>query len=240
MRNDERVERGRYRDSAVGGGNRNRPRDGSSASLALSRIQVDANFEVDRPPPPHRAHPGEGTKRVVPLPSPRQPGESKPRRRGAFMVHAVLVIDLNGFKAVNDALGHQVGDDVFRAVGDRLRGAVRQGDTVARFGADQFAILFEDVIGEESARVLVEHIPSAIRRPIRMAEREIVPEASIGVAVTGQRPYSAQDLLRFADSAMREAKQRRPSNSVDREDLRRYLSVDGAVFEARRHSGTPA
>jgi predicted signal transduction protein with EAL and GGDEF domain len=89
---------------------------------------------------------------------------------------------------------------------------VRQGDTVARFGADEFAILFEDVNGEDSARVLVEQILRIVRQPITMAEREVVPEVSIGVAVTGAQPYSAQDLLRFADTAMREAKQQRQSH----------------------------
>jgi diguanylate cyclase (GGDEF)-like protein len=134
------------------------------------------------------------------------------RRRGPFMVHAVLVIDLKGFKSINDSLGREEGDEVLRVVADRLRGAVRRGDTVARFGADEFAILFEDVKGENSVRVLVEHLLEVIRQPIWMAERELVLESSIGIAVTGAQPNSARELLRFADTAMREAKQRRQSH----------------------------
>jgi diguanylate cyclase (GGDEF)-like protein len=139
-------------------------------------------------------------------------GHALSRRRGPFMVHAVLVIDLNGFKSINDSLGREGGDEVLRVVADRLRGTVRQGDTVARFGADEFAILFEDVNGENSVRVLVEHLLEVIRQPIVIAERELVLESSIGIAVTGAQPNSAQELLRFADTAMREAKQRRQSH----------------------------
>ena len=134
------------------------------------------------------------------------------RRRGPFMVHAVLVIDLNGFKSINDSLGREGGDEVLRVVADRLLGAVRRGDTVARFGADEFAVLFEDVKGENYVRVLVEHLLEVIRQPIVIAERGLVLEASIGIAVTGAQPNSAQEFLRFADTAMREAKQRRQSH----------------------------
>jgi diguanylate cyclase (GGDEF)-like protein len=128
------------------------------------------------------------------------------------MVHAVLVIDLNGFKSINDLLGREGGDEVLRVVADRLRGAVRRGDTVARFGADEFAVLFEDVNGENPIRVLVEHLLEVIRQPITIAERGLVLESSIGIAVTGAQPNSAEELLRFADTAMREAKQRRQSH----------------------------
>ncbi len=127
------------------------------------------------------------------------------------MVHAVLVINLNGFAVVNDTLGREAGDQVLRVVGQRLHGAVRRGDTVARFGGDEFAILFEDVKGEESVRTLVQHILRTIRQPMTMAGRELIPEASIGVSVTDAQPHSAQDLLLFAETAMREAKQRRQS-----------------------------
>jgi diguanylate cyclase (GGDEF)-like protein len=134
------------------------------------------------------------------------------RRRGPFMVHGVLVIDLNGFKSINDLLGREGGDEILRVVADRLRGAVRRGDTVARFGADEFAILVEDVKGEDSVRAVVEHLLEVIRQPLVIAERGLVLESSIGIAVTGVQPNSAEELLRFADTAMHEAKQRRQSH----------------------------
>jgi diguanylate cyclase (GGDEF)-like protein len=154
------------------------------------------------------------------------------RRRGAFMVHAVLVIDLNGFKSINDLLGREAGDEVLRVVADRLRGAVRRGDTVARFGADEFAILFEDVNGEDSVRVLVEHLLEVIRQPVVFSERRLVLESSIGIAVTGAQPNSAEELLRFADTAMHEAKQRRQSHYFFFEAAMQIALADRVQLEA--------
>ena len=154
------------------------------------------------------------------------------RRRGPFMVHAVLVIDLNGFRSINDLLGRQAGDEVLRVVADRLRGAVRRGDTVARFGADEFAILFEDVNGEDSVRALVEHLLEVIRQPVVFAERRVVLESSIGIAVTGAQPNSAEELLRFADTAMHEAKQRRQSHYFFFETAMQIALADRVQLEA--------
>jgi diguanylate cyclase (GGDEF)-like protein len=154
------------------------------------------------------------------------------RRRGPFMVHAVLVIDLNGFKSINDLLGREAGDEVLQVVADRLRGAVRRGDTVARFGADEFAILFEDVNGEDPVRVLVEHILEVVRQPVVFAERRVVLESSIGIAVTGAQPNSAEELLRFADTAMHEAKQRRQSHYFFFEAAMQIALADRVQLEA--------
>jgi diguanylate cyclase (GGDEF)-like protein len=154
------------------------------------------------------------------------------RRRGPFMVHAVLVIDLNGFKSINDLLGREAGDEVLQVVADRLRGAVRRGDTVARFGADEFAILFEDVNGEDSVRALVEHLLEVIRQPVVFAERRVVLESSIGIAVTGAQPNSAEELLRFADTAMHEAKLRRQSHYFFFEAAMQIALADRVQLEA--------
>jgi diguanylate cyclase (GGDEF)-like protein len=129
------------------------------------------------------------------------------RRRSFSTKHAVLMIDLNGFKSVNDSLGHEAGDEVLRAVAGRLRSAIRRGDTVARFGGDEFAILFEDVTGEESLVELVEHLLDVVRKPITIANRKLEPEASVGIALTGEEPLTAEELLRYADTAMYQAKQ---------------------------------
>jgi diguanylate cyclase (GGDEF)-like protein len=129
------------------------------------------------------------------------------RRRSFSTQHAVLMIDLNGFKSVNDSLGHEAGDEVLRVVAGRLRSAIRRGDTVARFGGDEFAILFEDVIGEETTVELVEHLLDVVRQPITIANRNLEPEASVGIALTGEEPLAADELLRYADTAMYQAKQ---------------------------------
>jgi diguanylate cyclase (GGDEF)-like protein len=134
------------------------------------------------------------------------------RRRSSFMVDAVVVINLNGFKSVNESLGREAGDEVLKVVGERLNEVVRRSDTVARFGEDEFAILFKDISGEDSARALVEHILRIVRRPVMVAERELILEARIGVAVSAARPYSAQDLLCFAETAMCQAKRRGQSH----------------------------
>jgi len=154
------------------------------------------------------------------------------RRRAPFMEHAVLVIDLNGFKSINDLLGRGAGDEVLRVVADRLRGAVRRGDTVARFGADEFAILFEDVNGEDSVRVLVEHLLEVIRQPVVFAQRRVVLESSMGIAVTGTQANSAEELLRFADTAMHAAKQRRQSHYFFFEAAMQIALADRVQLEA--------
>jgi diguanylate cyclase (GGDEF)-like protein len=118
---------------------------------------------------------------------------------------AVLFLDLDDFKGVNDSLGHGAGDTLLTAVAARLRAAVREGDTIARLGGDEFAVLLEDVpdvaCAERAARRLLE----ALDRPIALGEHRITAGASIGVAVSdGRQP--AEEVLRNADVAMYRAK----------------------------------
>ncbi|MGA5298818.1 putative bifunctional diguanylate cyclase/phosphodiesterase [Nucisporomicrobium flavum] len=115
---------------------------------------------------------------------------------------AVLLIDLDDFKLVNDDLGHSLGDELLATVADRLRREMRPGDTLARLGGDEFAVLVED-IDEPSAVALAERLLRAAREPIRLASRELTCSLSIGIA-GGTRP--AEHLLRDADLAMYAAK----------------------------------
>jgi diguanylate cyclase (GGDEF)-like protein len=117
------------------------------------------------------------------------------------------MLDLDGFKSVNDTLGHKAGDDLLRITADRLRGIVRRGDTVARFGGDEFVLLLEDVTGATETVELVEHLLNAVRQPTTVAGRELVSEASIGIALTDEEPRTVDELLRYADTAMYLAKQ---------------------------------
>jgi diguanylate cyclase (GGDEF)-like protein/PAS domain S-box-containing protein len=117
----------------------------------------------------------------------------------------VIVLDLDGFKTVNDSLGHSVGDELLFAVGQRLGGAVRPGDTVARLGGDEFAILLED---EPTIDELAEHagrIVSSLALPFELAGKSLVVTASAGVTLnrTGDGP---EELIRNADMAMYLAK----------------------------------
>ena len=118
---------------------------------------------------------------------------------------AVLFVDLDNFKLINDSLGHTLGDSVVAAVAERLRGAVRHPDTVARFGGDEFVIVIES--DEPSS---IEHLADRIRRaiaaPMTVADRTITVTASIGFASTAERSTSADSLLADADMAMYEAK----------------------------------
>ena len=118
---------------------------------------------------------------------------------------AVLFLDLDGFKAVNDRFGHAAGDDLLRTVAERLVGRVREGDSVARLGGDEFAVLLEDVRGLAEVEALCHRLLTALRTEIVIAGHEVVVGTSIGVAL-GSADDDAASLLRNADMAMYRAK----------------------------------
>lgn len=118
---------------------------------------------------------------------------------------ALLFIDLDGFKPVNDRFGHAVGDTVLIEVAGRLRSAVRPADTVARLGGDEFAILLEDVDPAQPAQVCA-RLLAAIQCGVRIAGQDVPLGASVGIAMARGGSSSAVELLRNADLAMYEAK----------------------------------
>jgi diguanylate cyclase (GGDEF)-like protein/PAS domain S-box-containing protein len=118
---------------------------------------------------------------------------------------AVLFLDLDDFKVVNDSLGHAAGDRLLVTIAGRLRTCVRDCDTVARIGGDEFAILIEDATDEHSASMVAERIATALRRPIVLEGQDVFMTASIGIA-TATDEATAADLLRNADMAMYVAK----------------------------------
>jgi diguanylate cyclase (GGDEF)-like protein/PAS domain S-box-containing protein len=119
---------------------------------------------------------------------------------------ALLFCDLDGFKHLNDSLGHGFGDQVLAVVAQRFRSAVRPEDTVARLGGDEFVVVCEGLATEVEVRGLAERIRSVVHEPVLIDGREFILGVSIGVALTKDPRATADDLLRRADMAMYHAK----------------------------------
>jgi diguanylate cyclase (GGDEF)-like protein len=120
----------------------------------------------------------------------------------------LVLLDLDRFKEINDALGHRCGDELLTQVGPRLTATVRETDTVARLGGDEFAVLLPDVSGLDAVLNVVEKLRLAIEAPIQIAGADLCVEASVGIVVSGVHGDDAQALLRRAEVAMYVAKQR--------------------------------
>ncbi|MDQ2681237.1 MAG: EAL domain-containing protein [Candidatus Eremiobacteraeota bacterium] len=125
---------------------------------------------------------------------------------------AVLTLDVDRFKGINDSLGHRTGDFLLQEIGDRLRGCVRAGDTVARIGADEFIFLLAALESADQAQTMARKILDAIKIPFQVENREFVITACVGISLY---PLHAQDgdmLVRYADAALFNAKRRAPDS----------------------------
>ena len=130
------------------------------------------------------------------------------RMRRAKRPIAVLLLDLDGFKAVNDSLGHAFGDAFLVQVAERLRTLLRPSDTPCRLGGDEFAVLIDDLLVPTDARVVAERIVEGLREPFVIEGKEVVTTASVGLTIAETTGHDADDLLRNADVAMYRAKER--------------------------------
>ena len=124
------------------------------------------------------------------------------------LLFAVLFLDFDRFKNINDSLGHLAGDQLLKAIAQRLQECLRPGDTVSRFGGDEFALLLEDVNDLSGATLVAERVQNAMKQPFQLGTQQVFSSASIGIAL-GHGDYErAEDLLRDADMAMYRAKAR--------------------------------
>ncbi|HWU95456.1 MAG TPA: GGDEF domain-containing protein [Sphingomonas sp.] len=121
-------------------------------------------------------------------------------------LHAVLMLDLNGFKAINDTHGHGTGDALLRVVADRIAGALREGDTAARLGGDEFAVITPGLANPEIARVIAGRLADSIARPVFVEGRTLHVGTGIGIALSRAEKLAPKELTRRADLALYAAK----------------------------------
>jgi len=149
---------------------------------------------------------------------------------------AILLLDLDRFKLINDSLGHDRGDELLVVVADRLRLTVRPGDYVARLGGDEFAVLLSAPVDEFLARRVAERLLSVLGEPVYLGRQQIFPSASIGIALAGANT-DTRDLLRRADTAMYRAKaDGRGRHAVFDEDLREEVTTRMATESGLRRA----
>ena len=118
----------------------------------------------------------------------------------------LLFLDLDGFKVVNDSLGHSVGDTLLRAVGERLKNCVRDGDTVARLGGDEFTLILTTLSSAEDAAVVAQKVLDALQEPFHLSGRAVHVGASIGITTYPEDGADVENLVKHADTAMYHAK----------------------------------
>lgn len=126
--------------------------------------------------------------------------------RNASEQCAVLFLDLDRFKVINDSLGHTIGDQLLTALAGRLESCIRRGDTLARLGGDEFAILLEEIDGLEDALAVCDRVHTSLKTPFKLGSYEVFAHISIGVVCSSVGYEKSSDLLRNADTALYRAK----------------------------------
>jgi diguanylate cyclase (GGDEF)-like protein len=154
---------------------------------------------------------------------------------------AVVFMDLDHFKFVNDSLGHSVGDKLLKAMGDRLRAALREGDTVGRVGGDEFVLILADQNNEEVIFRAMQRISAKVAEPITVEGKELYVTCSAGISLYPQDGPDVDTLLKNADAAMYRAKEHGRSNfqfytSEMNERVNERLALEGALRRALERS----
>jgi diguanylate cyclase (GGDEF)-like protein/PAS domain S-box-containing protein len=151
--------------------------------------------------------------------------ERQKGNRNSAQRFAVIFLDLDGFKVVNDSLGHPVGDELLSAVAGRLKNCARPADVVARFGGDEFVILLDQIRDPEEAMVVGNRMRTALATPFNIGGREVASGASIGIVLSSPEIDNTDDLLRYADIAMYRAKSGGKGQvQLFNEDMRSYAT----------------
>ncbi|MCW2968767.1 MAG: putative Diguanylate cyclase/phosphodiesterase [Solirubrobacteraceae bacterium] len=155
------------------------------------------------------------------------------RARRAHTTIAVLFVDLDRFKTINDTHGHEVGDEVLRTVAARIDAGLRPGDTVARLGGDEFVVLCEDVRGQEDAVEVARRIRARVSQPISVGTLMLTVTGSVGIALPRTSGDDPSSLLHFADVAMYRAKDSgRDGEAVASEAMRAGASARAQLERA--------
>jgi diguanylate cyclase (GGDEF)-like protein len=147
---------------------------------------------------------------------------------------AVLFVDLDGFKPINDGMGHKAGDAVLIETGRRLQACLRKGDVVARHGGDEFTLLVNNVHGKEDAIRVAERVLRKVKEPIDLARKRVHVGASIGIALSTNIHERPEDLIRDADLAMYRAKSQGKGNYSVSDQLRDTKVPEGARMKVQR------
>ncbi|MDA0353202.1 MAG: EAL domain-containing protein [Chloroflexi bacterium] len=145
---------------------------------------------------------------------------------------AVMFIDLDRFKVVNDSLGHNVGDELLIALAERLNATAPEGAMVARFGGDEFTLLVPRVENQETLTALAHHLLGELRGPVKLMGHNTIVTASIGISMSGERAKTPRELIRSADIALSHAKEQGRSRYVLFDETLDKFSIDRLRLES--------
>tara|TARA_R110001583_G_scaffold41891_2_gene133183 strand:- start:4515 stop:8357 length:3843 start_codon:yes stop_codon:yes gene_type:complete len=150
---------------------------------------------------------------------------------------AVLFIDIDHFKFINDSLGHQIGDELLQVLAKRFTDALRKGDTVARFGGDEFVVILPEIVALENISSITHNLLQAVQLPYNIAGHELMVTGSLGISVYPDDSENADELIQHADSAMYLAKQQGRNNSQFytakiNEKITRRVTLEKALRQA--------
>jgi diguanylate cyclase (GGDEF)-like protein len=160
------------------------------------------------------------------------------RRSGTAL--AVLFLDVDNFKSVNDTFGHHAGDHVLVDLGERLKGMLRPMDTIARFGGDEFTLLFEDLADEREVIAIAERISDSVELPFRFDDAQVTVTVSIGIAMVSDPSISRETVIQEADAAMYRAKEHGRArfelfDEASRQRAMERLELENALRNALEH-----